>query len=198
MLRTGGSPIASSLSAGPLGDKQASPTDANHRDTVHSLIDGYGHNHSPQPAVHKALPAKPVEAEPVEAASEVSLPTRPAADVACGPPANLGEDDEEETLSRSYEQAGNVEQVVQPFPRAFAAPSPSEFEPPVTIADIEAIARQPSPGRYQHGAPLNFVGEEDEGDEEDEEVEPRIMPPARGGKSLARSHRRRRSGNSCL
>jgi hypothetical protein len=140
--------------------------------------------------VHKALPA-----EPVEAATEVSLPTHLAADVACGPPANLGEDDEEETLSRSYEQAGKVEQVVQPCPRAFATPSPNEFEPPVTIADIEAIARQPSPGRYQHGAQLNFVGEEDE---EDEAVEPRIMPPARGGKSVARSDRRRGLGNSCV
>jgi hypothetical protein len=30
------------------------------------------------------------------------------------------------------------------------------YEPPPKLEDIEAIARQPSPGRYGHGIPLEF------------------------------------------
>ncbi|KAJ9114225.1 hypothetical protein QFC22_005677 [Naganishia vaughanmartiniae] len=43
------------------------------------------------------------------------------------------------------------------------------FEPPPNLATIEAIARQPSPGRYPNGVPLNFVHEESEWDTSDSE-----------------------------
>ncbi len=69
------------------------------------------------------------------------------------------------------------------------SPALSDLEPPrgVTVADVEAIARQPSPARYQHGAPLSFVGEAEEEDEEEGE---QARLPAQNRAAMLRPSRR--------
>lgn len=138
-----------------------------HRDTLFSVISGYGHSRSdsnasfvppvpPIPSVPPVPPRPPVRSLPSvsEAGSELPYaqtpeteephtPTRPTPEQWANPRSSCISEDS------LYDQGQEAH-----HPRDSVTSSDYEFPPPPRMEDIEAIARQPSPGRVEHGIPL--------------------------------------------
>ncbi len=154
----------------PLGESPVQDQDVGrgpNRDTVVSVIDGYGnHGISRGASIEDERPM-------VGSALSRGLEHRPTEDNFYTPMEGEREDPMDDgqswnppaPQSRLQSEYDEEEQLIASR-RTSDIPSADEFPPPVTVADIEAIARQPSPGRYHHGAPLDFVGEEPEEEEE--------------------------------
>lgn len=69
----------------------------------------------------------------------------------------FGSPDREDTFSTWDHQAEHSDDTIMGTTLEGTDPSDGAvYEPPPKLEDIEAIARQSSPGRYGHGIPLEF------------------------------------------
>lgn len=128
----------------------------NPRDTVFSVISGYGHDRNE--SIGTVLGAPPL---PDSVAEEIlTVPVTPTKGAHIHPSTTR-----QSYASSSYSDADSetwsAHEADQPLggdekarERDSTVSSDYGFPPPPRMEDIEAIARQPSPGRVEHGIPL--------------------------------------------
>lgn len=143
----------------------APPLPINPRDTVFSVISGYGHRRTHSDGVSPIVPPLPPQPGVISDVDE----TVPQPATATARNGNLNSETEGyresyvSTYSESSSFADDVDEIsesqdeTRDHARNSTASSEYAFQPPPPIIgadDIAAIARQPSPGRVEHGIPL--------------------------------------------
>jgi hypothetical protein len=149
------------------------PLAVNPRDTVFSVIEGYGHHHTNSDGASMMIPPVPPLPDPapsVPPPSPLSRPTEPQENlldetsfqsIATHMPVPArqsyasGLTDSTE-FSEIYSGDADAESYENAVHRSSSVSSEFIYQPPppIGVDDIAAIARQPSPGRVEHGIPL--------------------------------------------
>lgn len=158
VIRAGTSHDSQQATLKSIEEYRSCPTDLKPpKDVVHSFIDFYGGPWATGAPMGGVMPGdcgsgaryQPME-EYIDSDEDFPVTEEP-------PAPELYHLDEEENLDAHDEAQTEINDAQHPVdPRANVISSEYSFGPPPRLEDIEKIARQPSPGRYEHGAPLHF------------------------------------------
>jgi hypothetical protein len=127
------------------------------RDTLFSVIDGYGDTGDNGRAADETFgPTSTEKGSFHRFAPHTGRANAPYSGYNAGAEITFESLDQSDTFSAWDRQADYSDDTVLDSMLEGDAAEEPEYEPPPKLEDIEAIARQSSPGRYGHGIPLEF------------------------------------------